>query len=415
MFLVYYIAMVTVGQKASEWANDGLFGDGFHLFGVGSSKYEAKLEEFTDAKHAVDAFVTEEKAADVAAKLDPTMDGFDVQAANAALAAYSATIPNDAKAVLEIVNEEDLSVENVEFTGEDLKNAGLVMGKYGFVEPDPAADGWWIPGIPVVIDEMLTKMNCSKWLHGLIIGGIVAGVGAVLGFVPQIFVLFLLLAFLEACGYMARIAFVLDRLFRKFGLSGKSFIPILVGTGCGVPGIMASRTIESERDRRMTIITTTFIPCGAKTPFIALIAGAIFGGSPWIATSAYFLGLSCIVLSGIILKKTKMFAGEPSPFVMELPPYHMPLMSNVLYSMWDRGWSFIKKAGTIILLSTVLVWLMTYFGFTESGFRMLGDDEIDRSLLAKIGKGIAWVFTPLGWGHWHTAVASITGLVAKEN
>ena len=415
MFLVYYIAMVTVGQKASEWANDGLFGDGFHLFGVGSSKYEAKLEEFTDAKHAVDAFVTEEKAADVAAKLDPTMDGFDVQAANAALAAYSATIPNDAKAVLEIVNEEDLSVENVEFTGEDLKNAGLVMGKYGFVEPDPAADGWWIPGIPVVIDEMLTKMNCSKWLHGLIIGGIVAGVGAVLGFVPQIFVLFLLLAFLEACGYMARIAFVLDRLFRKFGLSGKSFIPILVGTGCGVPGIMASRTIESERDRRMTIITTTFIPCGAKTPFIALIAGAIFGGSPWIATSAYFLGLSCIVLSGIILKKTKMFAGEPSPFVMELPPYHMPLMSNVLYSMWDRGWSFIKKAGTIILLSTVLVWLMTYFGFTESGFRMLGDDEIDRSLLAKIGKGIAWVFTPLGWGHWQTAVASITGLVAKEN
>ena len=415
MFLVYYIAMVTVGQKASEWANDGLFGDGFHLFGVGSSKYETKLEEFTDAKHAVDAFVTEEKAADVAAKLDPTMDGFDVQAANAALAAYSATIPNDAKAVLEIVNEEDLSVENVEFTGEDLKNAGLVMGKYGFVEPDPAADGWWIPGIPVVIDEMLTKMNCSKWLHGLIIGGIVAGVGAVLGFVPQIFVLFLLLAFLEACGYMARIAFVLDRLFRKFGLSGKSFIPILVGTGCGVPGIMASRTIESERDRRMTIITTTFIPCGAKTPFIALIAGAIFGGSPWIATSAYFLGLSCIVLSGIILKKTKMFAGEPSPFVMELPPYHMPLMSNVLYSMWDRGWSFIKKAGTIILLSTVLVWLMTYFGFTESGFRMLGDDEIDRSLLAKIGKGIAWVFTPLGWGHWQTAVASITGLVAKEN
>ena len=415
MFLVYYIAMVAVGQKASEWANDGLFGDGFHLFGVGTSKYEAKLEAFTDAKHAVDAFVTKEKAADVAAKLNPAAEGFDAQVAKTALADYSATVPNDAKAVLEIVNEEDLSVENVEFTGEDLKNALLVMDQFGFTEPDPAADGWWIPGVPVVIGDMLDKMNCSKWLRGLVIGGIVAGVGAVLGFVPQIFVLFLLLAFLEACGYMSRIAFVLDRLFRKFGLSGKSFIPILVGTGCGVPGIMASRTIESERDRRMTIITTTFIPCGAKTPFIALIAGAIFGGSPWIATSAYFLGLSCIVCSGIILKKTKMFAGEPSPFVMELPPYHMPLMSNVLRSMWDRGWSFIKKAGTIILLCTVLVWLMTYFGFTEDGFRMLGDDEIDRSLLATLGKCIAWIFAPLGWGHWQTAVASITGLVAKEN
>ena len=415
MFLVYYIAMVAVGQKASEWANDGLFGDGFHLFGVGTSKYEAKLEAFTDAKHAVDAFVTKEKAADVAAKLNPAAEDFDAQVAKTALADYSATVPNDAKAVLEIVNEEDLSVENVEFTGEDLKNALLVMDQFGFTEPDPAADGWWISGVPVVIGDMLDKMNCSKWLRGLVIGGIVAGVGAVLGFVPQIFVLFLLLAFLEACGYMSRIAFVLDRLFRKFGLSGKSFIPILVGTGCGVPGIMASRTIESERDRRMTIITTTFIPCGAKTPFIALIAGAIFGGSPWIATSAYFLGLSCIVCSGIILKKTKMFAGEPSPFVMELPPYHMPLMSNVLRSMWDRGWSFIKKAGTIILLCTVLVWLMTYFGFTEDGFRMLGDDEIDRSLLATLGKGIAWIFAPLGWGHWQTAVASITGLVAKEN
>ena len=415
MFLVYYIAMVTVGQKASEWANNGLFGDGFHLFGVGSSKYETKLEEFTNAHNAVKAFVTEEKAADVAAKLNPATEDFDAQTANAALAAYAETVPKDVKATLNIVNEADLSVNHVEFTGEDLKNAVPVMDKYGFAEPNPAADGWWIPGIPVVIDEMLTKMNCSKWLHGLIIGGIVAGVGAVLGFVPQIFVLFLLLAFLEACGYMARIAFVLDRLFRKFGLSGKSFIPILVGTGCGVPGIMASRTIESERDRRMTIITTTFIPCGAKTPFIALIAGAIFGGSPWIATSAYFLGLACIVLSGIILKKTKLFAGEPSPFVMELPPYHMPLMSNVLRSMWDRGWSFIKKAGTIILLSSVVVWLLTYFGFTESGFRMLGDDEIDRSLLAKLGKLIAWIFTPLGWGSWQKAVASITGLVAKEN
>ena len=415
MFLVYYIAMVTVGQKASDWANEGLFGDGFHLFGVGSSKYEAKMDEFVDARNAIKAFVTATNAPDVAAKLDSEADGFNAQAAETALVDYVATVPNDAKAALEIENEEDLSTTVAEFTGENLKNAVPVMAKYGFAEPNPATDGWWIPGVPVVIGDMLTKMNCAKWLHGLIIGGIVAGVGAVLGFVPQIFVLFLLLAFLEACGYMARIAFVLDRLFRKFGLSGKSFIPILVGTGCGVPGIMASRTIESERDRRMTIITTTFIPCGAKTPFIALIAGAIFGGSPWIATSAYFLGLACIVLSGIILKKTKMFAGEPSPFVMELPPYHLPLMSNVLRSMWDRGWSFFKKAGTIILLCTVLVWLMTYFGFTESGFRMLGDNEIDRSLLAKLGKGIAWIFAPLGWGHWQTAVASITGLVAKEN
>jgi ferrous iron transport protein B len=415
MFLVYYIAMVAVGQKASEWANEGLFGDGFHLFGVGTSKYEAKLEAFTDAKHAVDAFVTKEKAADVAAKLNPAAEGFDAQVAKTALADYSATVPNDAKAVLEIVNEEDLSVENVEFTGEDLKNALLVMDQFGFTEPDPAADGWWIPGVPVVIGDMLDKMNCSKWLRGLVIGGIVAGVGAVLGFVPQIFVLFLLLAFLEACGYMSRIAFVLDRLFRKFGLSGKSFIPILVGTGCGVPGIMASRTIESERDRRMTIITTTFIPCGAKTPFIALIAGAIFGGSPWISTGAYFLGMASIIVSGIILKKTKMFAGDPAPFVMELPAYHMPTVGNVLRSMWERGWSFIKKAGTIILLSTIFVWFTTYFGFAEDGFRMLEEEEIDHSLLAKIGGGIAWIFAPLGWGNWQAAVASITGLVAKEN
>ena len=258
-------------------------------------------------------------------------------------------------------------------------------------------------------------MNCADWLKGLILDGIVAGVGAVLGFVPQMLVLFLLLAFLEACGYMARIAFVLDRVFRRFGLSGKSFIPILVGTGCGVPGIMASRTIESERDRRMTIITTTFIPCGAKTPFIALIAGAIFGGSPWISTGAYFLGMASIIVSGIILKKTKMFAGDPAPFVMELPAYHMPTVGNVLRSMWERGWSFIKKAGTIILLSTIFVWFTTYFGFAEDGFRMLEEEEIDHSLLAKIGGGIAWIFAPLGWGNWQAAVASITGLVAKEN
>ena len=250
---------------------------------------------------------------------------------------------------------------------------------------------------------------------GLVLDGIVAGVGAVLGFVPQMLVLFLMLAFLEACGYMARIAFVLDRVFRKFGLSGKSFIPMLIGTGCGIPGIMASRTIENERDRRMTIMTTTFIPCGAKVPFIAMIAGAIFGGSAWVATSAYFIGMLAIITSGIMLKKTKMFAGDPAPFVMELPAYHLPTLKNVLRSMWERGWSFIKKAGTIILLSTILVWFTTYFGFTSDGFRMLSEEEPDQSILAAIGSAISWIFVPLGWGTWQAAVASITGLVAKEN
>ena len=252
-------------------------------------------------------------------------------------------------------------------------------------------------------------------VRGLVLDGIVAGVGAVLGFVPQMLVLFLMLAFLEACGYMARIAFVLDRVFRKFGLSGKSFIPMLIGTGCGIPGIMASRTIENERDRRMTIMTTTFIPCGAKVPFIAMIAGAIFGGSAWVATSAYFIGMLAIITSRIMLKKTKMFAGDPAPFVMELPAYHLPTLKNVLRSMWERGWSFIKKAGTIILLSTILVWFTTYFGFTSDGFRMLSEEEPDQSILAAIGSAISWIFVPLGWGTWQAAVASITGLVAKEN
>ena len=261
----------------------------------------------------------------------------------------------------------------------------------------------------------MEAINCSEWLSGLINDGIVAGVGAVLGFVPQMLVLFLLLAFLEACGYMARIAFVLDRVFRKFGLSGKSFIPMLVGTGCGIPGVMASRTIENDRDRKMTIMTTTFIPCGAKVPFIAMIAGAIFGGSAWVATSAYFVGMAAIVISGIMLKKTKPFAGDPAPFVMELPAYHMPTVSNVLRSMWERGWSFIKKAGTIILLSTIVIWFATYFGFVDGQFTMLSDEQLDSSILAAIGNAIAWIFAPLGWGNWQATVASITGLVAKEN
>ena len=281
-------------------------------------------------------------------------------------------------------------------------------------------DGWSflgieIPGIPVLAGSLLEMVNCADWLQGLILDGIIAGVGAVLGFVPQMLVLFLFLAFLESCGYMARIAFIMDRIFRKLGLSGKSFIPMLIGTGCGVPGVMASRTIENDRDRKMTIMTTTFIPCGAKLPIIALIAGALFDGAWWVAPSAYFVGITAIICSGIILKKTKMFAGDPAPFVMELPAYHMPTVSNVLRSMWERGWSFIKKAGTIILVSTIVIWFTTYFGFVDGQFRMLEDMEIDHSILAMIGNGISWLFVPLGWGDWRSAVAAITGLVAKEN
>ncbi len=272
--------------------------------------------------------------------------------------------------------------------------------------------GLTIPGVPVIIGGFLESINCAEWLSGLILDGIVAGVGAVLGFVPQMLVLFIFLAFLESCGYMARIAFIMDRVFRKFGLSGKSFIPMLIGTGCGVPGIMASRTIESGRDRKMTIMTTTFIPCGAKLPIIALIAGALFGGAGWVATSAYFIGVAAIICSGLILKKTKRFAGEAAPFVMELPAYHWPTVGSVLRSMWERGWSFIKKAGTIILLSTIFVWFTSGFGFADGTFGMV---EMDQSILAAIGNGIAWLFTPLGWGNWQSAVAAITGLIAKEN
>ena len=305
MWIVYYVSVSTVGAWATDWANDGLFGDGFRLFG---------------------------------------MD---------------------------------------------------------------------VPGIPVIIGNALDAVNCAGWLQSLILDGIVAGVGAVLGFVPQMLVLFIFLAFLEACGYMARVAFIMDRIFRKFGLSGKSFIPMLIGTGCGVPGIMASRTIENDRDRKMTIMTTTFIPCGAKLPIIALIAGALFGGASWVAPSAYFVGIAAIICSGIILKKTRMFAGEPAPFVMELPAYHMPTVGNVLRSMWERGWSFIKKAGTIILLSTIFIWFTSNFGLADGRFGMV--EDLSDGFLAMIGRGIAWIFAPLGWGDWKSAVAAITGLVAKEN
>ena len=387
MFLVYYIAMVTVGASATDWANDGLFGDGWHLFGIGSAAYNEVAEEYGEAAAIV--------------------DGYEVYVEENGE-------PADGKFTYEIEDEETLAVSEETATLEDYEAAKATLQEIG-EEPDPADYGVWVPGVPVLIESALDKGNCAEWLRGLILDGIVAGVGAVLGFVPQMLVLFLLLAALEDCGYMARIAFILDRLFRRFGLSGKSFIPMLIGTGCGIPGIMASRTIENERDRRMTIMTTTFIPCGAKVPFIAMIAGAIFGGSAWVATSAYFIGMAAIVISGIMLKKTKRFAGEPAPFVMELPAYHWPTAGNVLRSTWERGWSFIKKAGTIILLSTIFVWFTTYFGTVDGTFRMLSEDEINYSILASIGGAIAWIFKPLGWGNWQAVVASITGLIAKEN
>ena len=388
MFLVYWIAMVGVGAPATDWANDGLFGDGWHLFGIGSAAYNEVAEEYSDAALIVDGY-----------------DAYIEE--NGALAA-------DGTFTYDVEDEETLAIETETATLADYEKAKATLDEIGD-EPDPADYGVWVPGIPVLIGNGLEAAGVSEWLSGLILDGIVAGVGAVLGFVPQMLVLFLMLAFLEACGYMARIAFVLDRVFRKFGLSGKSFIPMLIGVGCGVPGIMASRTIENERDRRMTIMTTTFIPCGAKVPFIAMIAGALFGGSAWVSTSAYFIGMAAIIVSGIMLKKTKMFAGDPAPFVMELPAYHWPTLGNVLRSMWERGWSFIKKAGTIILLSTIFVWFTTYFGWVDGTFRMLDESEIQSSILAAIGGVIAWIFKPLGWGNWQAAVASITGLVAKEN
>ena len=416
MYLVYYIAMVTVGSAATDWANDGLFGDGWHLFGMGTSEYTEVADNYTAASEAISAYY----------ELDTESDDFDP---DAALADMKAVQPDSASATIEVEDEETLAMNDMTVyydaipadadeettVGMSYLDAVTYFEENGFDEPDPADYGVWVPGVPVLIGNALEAAGAAEWLNGLILDGIVAGVGAVLGFVPQMLVLFLMLAFLEACGYMARIAFVLDRIFRKFGLSGKSFIPMLIGTGCGIPGIMASRTIENERDRRMTIMTTTFIPCGAKVPFIAMVAGAIFGGAAWVATSAYFVGMAAIIISGIMLKKTKMFSGDPAPFVMELPAYHWPTVGNVLRSMWERGWSFIKKAGTIILLSTIFVWFTTYFGWAEDGFRMLSEEEIDCSILARIGSLIAWIFAPLGWGNWKAAVASITGLVAKEN
>ena len=416
MYLVYWVAMVGVGAPATDWANDGLFGDGWHLLGIGTAEYTEVSDNYTAASEAINAFTG----------IDTGAEDFDADAAMAELKAFQ---PSEETASVDVEDEETLAINEMtayyDVIPADADEDATVAMTYvdavsyfeenGFDEPDPADYGVWVPGIPVLIGNGLEAAGAADWLNGLILDGIVAGVGAVLGFVPQMLVLFLMLAFLEACGYMARIAFVLDRIFRKFGLSGKSFIPMLIGTGCGVPGIMASRTIENERDRRMTIMTTTFIPCGAKVPFISMVAGAIFGGAAWVATSAYFVGMAAIIISGIMLKKTKMFAGDPAPFVMELPAYHWPTLGNVLRSMWERGWSFIKKAGTIILLSTIFVWFTTYFGWAEDGFRMLSEEEIDYSILARIGSLIAWIFAPLGWGNWKAAVASITGLVAKEN
>ncbi len=387
MFLVYWVAMVAVGAPATDWANDGLFGDGWHLFGIGSAAYNEAAEEYGAASLIVDGYDAYVEANGE----EPTGDF-----------------------TYEVEDEETLAIEEETASLSDYEEALAALERLGD-EPDPADYGVWVPGIPALIGEGLEAAGAADWLSGLILDGIVAGVGAVLGFVPQMLVLFLMLAFLEACGYMSRIAFVLDRIFRKFGLSGKSFIPMLIGVGCGIPGIMASRTIENQRDRRMTIMTTTFIPCGAKVPFIAMIAGALFGGSAWVSTSAYFIGMAAIIVSGIMLKKTRMFSGDPAPFVMELPAYHWPTLGNVLRSMWERGWSFIKKAGTIILLSTIVIWFTTYFGWAEDGFRMLSEEEIDCSILAAIGGVFAWIFKPLGWGTWQAAVASITGLVAKEN
>ena len=420
MFLVYYIAMQTFGAAATDFTNDNIFGDGFHLFGMGSAAYEEAAEQYGDSDSIIDAFVSEYGTDEIADALDAESEEYTEDGAKAALEELVSLTPDDATATYEVVDEETLEITDTPEVGKaDLQTAVdeylNTEYKEAYGAPDTSTYGTWVPGIPVLFEKLLDAAGAADWLKGLILDGIIAGVGAVLGFVPQMLVLFFLLAFLEACGYMSRIAFVLDRIFRKFGLSGKSFIPMLVGTGCGVPGIMASRTIENERDRRMTIMTTTFIPCGAKVPFIGMIAGAIFGGSAWVATSSYFVGMAAIIISGIMLKKTKMFAGDPAPFVMELPAYHMPTLGNVLRSMWERGWSFIKKAGTIITLSTILVWFTTYFGFVDGTFRMLAEDEIDSSILAAIGNVIAWIFIPLGWGNWQAAVASITGLVAKEN
>ena len=397
MFLVYYISVSTVGTFATDWANDGVFGDGWFL-GAGGDEYAEVVDEFDDASESVAAF---DEAA-IAEGLDPESDTFLFEAEQAGIVGS-----------YEAYDDETGENELVEVDAAAYEEAKDIIAASGGEVPDPTEYGIWVPGLPVIIGDALASIDAADWLTALILDGIVAGVGAVLGFIPQMLVLFLLLAFLESCGYMSRIAFILDRVFRRFGLSGKSFVPILIGTGCGVPGVMASRTIENQNDRRMTVMTTTFIPCGAKLPIIALFAAAVFGGVWWVAPSAYFLGIAAILCTGIILKKTRFFASDPAPFIMELPAYHMPTVGAVLRSMWERAWSFIKKAGTIILLACILVWFISTYGVVDGTF-MAVEDQND-SILAVLGTLICWIFNPLGWGDWQAASAAVTGLIAKEN
>ncbi len=397
MFLVYYISVSTVGAWVTDFTNDGLFGDGWHFFGMGSGEYADAMDDYAETQLWTDGFDAILRDAVIAGALgaqdmQTAVDNHDFAAFDEAYATYS----------------EKLAAEGYDLS--PYYDAAMESDAL----PDPADFGVWVPGIPVLVERGLAATGTPDWLDGLIIDGIVGGVGAVLGFLPQMLVLFLFLAFLEACGYMARIAFVLDRIFRKFGLSGKSFIPLLIGTGCSVPGIMASRTIENLSDRRMTIMTTSFVPCGAKLPVIALIASSLFGGAWWVAPSAYFVGIAAVVLSGIMLKKTKAFAGETSPFVMELPPYHMPTAKNLFRSMWERGWSFIKKAGTIILLSSLVIWAGSSAGFVDGRFTFSPDMELENSILGIIGGAISWIFAPLGFGSIKAAVATLMGLLAKE-
>ena len=417
MFLVYWIAMVAVGAPATDWANDGVFGDGWHLLGIGSKEYNTVNDDYTAAIQAVDAFLGTE--------IDPEAEDFDAQALLAEMQSFQ---PGSSTATVDVEDEETLAINTMTAYYDALPegadkldnvvqmtfvDAVKYLTENGFDAPDPADYGVWVPGIPVLVSNGLESAGAADWLSGLINDGIVAGVGAVLGFVPQMLVLFFLLSILEDVGYMSRVAFIMDRIFRKFGLSGKSFIPVLVGTGCGVPGVMASRTIENERDRRMTIMTTCFIPCGAKMPIIGLIAGAMFGGSSLVAVSAYFIGMAAIICSGVILKKTKLFAGDPAPFVMELPAYHVPAWGNVFRATWERGWSFIKRAGSVILAATVVLWFLQGFGFENGAFGMVEDQ--DNSVLAAIATKVAWIFAPLGFGNWRATVASVSGLIAKEN
>lgn len=398
MIVVYYISVTSIGTLVTDWTNDGLFGDGWYLCGIGRGDYEDAVSEFAEENifsEELQAVVQEAEGAGVigADEVLGAIEEKDYGAFDEAYGSYGDSLAEEGYDISEMVDEP------IEALGEEV---------------DPADFGVWVPGVPVVVGNALEAIGCAEWLEGLLVDGIIGGVGAVLGFVPQMLVLFIFLAFLEACGYMARVAFIMDRIFRRFGLSGKSFIPMLIGTGCGVPGVMASRTIESDRDRKMTIMTTTFIPCGAKLPIIALITSALFGGAGWIAPSAYFLGVLAVIISGIILKKTRMFAGDVAPFVMELPEYHLPTVGTVLRSMWERGWSFIKKAGTIILLSSIIIWVGSVFGWTDGAFGFNADMELADSVLGHIGDGIKWLFAPLGFGEATATVATIMGLVAKE-